>query len=116
MFGEHDSSLVPSIQSVSYVPADVQFLLEPEWHRLLKRSEGCWCIGQLRLEQVFEFQQRFVVETDEIDVLWRYAGFLEAVVNGMRGKSLVVLLSGEPFLLGGRNNAAVDHKSRGESW
>ena len=41
------------------------------------------------------------------------AGLLEAIVDGMLGKAVILFLSTEPLLLGGGNNIAVDNKGCG---
>src|SRR5262249_44769420 len=90
-----------------------QFFLEPQRHRHAERTEAARRKGEIGLEQPIEFQERFVVEGDVIDLGDADAAGVKAIARGVMGKTRVVLLAGEALLLGGRHDAAVREQAGG---
>src|SRR6266436_8170027 len=67
---------------------------------------------EVRLQEALEFQERLVVEDDVIHLGEAAAALSEAILDRMDGKTCVVLLSYEPFLLGGRYDTPVIDEGR----
>ena len=67
---------------------------------------------EIRFEQALEFQERFVVEGDEVDIGGAHAGDVEARANGVVGKIRIVLHAREALFLGGGFDAAIDDECR----
>jgi hypothetical protein len=60
----------------------------------------------------FEFNERFLVETDVVDVLDEKFAFGETVLNRVGGKPLIVLATREPLLRCSGDDLTVAHEAR----
>ena len=88
------------------------FFLHPNRHRSPKRDQAAWRGREIRREQPFEFQKRFFVERDEIELGGAgETGFAQAVVDRMPGESGVVLSPRESLFLRSRHDLAVAHET-----
>ena len=65
------------------------------------------------MQDVVEFQERFFVEANAIQVLRPDSRVVETIGDGMVRKSGVVFLAGESFFLGGCDDLAVNDQRRG---
>ena len=70
-------------------------------------------VGQVGLQQPLELGQRLVVEGDVVEVVGGEPGLAQAVGDRPGRESRVVLLPGEPLLLGGGDDPAVDDQGGG---
>src|SRR5690606_38067052 len=113
VFNENASLRVLSVQPLANLPRQVEFLVNPAGQRRGERSEYARRVLEIRFEKAFELQQRLVVETDVVQLLRREPRFLEAVVDGVGGKTRVVLLPREPLLLRRGGDPAVDDQRGG---
>ena len=59
------------------------------------------------LEQPFEFDQRFVVEDDEVEVAAADPCLTQAVVDRVLRETVVVFLTRKPLFLSGRDDPAI---------
>ena len=110
MLGECAPFLVPVFQTLADLAGQVQLLLEPQRHGLSKGAEPHWCICQIRLKQALEFEEGFVVKADEIQIFGAEVGFVEAIVDGVDGELVIVLLASEPLFLCSRHHTTVDQQ------
>ena len=76
-------------------------------HRHSERLETAWCVGEIGLQQTFEFDQRLLEEDDMVDAVEIDLARVQTVADGMGRKARIVLLAGEAFLLSRRNNVAI---------
>ncbi len=79
---------------------DPQFLIEPGNHGLAKDHVGARHGLQNAQQDTFQFWQRLFVENHVIEVIRRNAGLLQAKLNGVHGKAVIVLDAGETLFLG----------------
>ena len=64
------------------------------------------------MQDTVELEERLFVEGDVIEVADLDAAFTQAVLQGVLRKTRVVLLAGEPFLLGRGDDLSVAHEAR----
>ena len=110
---EDEAPLVCAVQAVSKLTGCVELLLQPEWKPHQEELEARRGVGQVGLEDPFEFEQRLVVEDDEIELAPVDARFAKAVVDRLLGEAVVVLLAGKALFLGSRDNFSVAHERGG---
>src|SRR5262249_14712081 len=102
-----------ALEMVADVIGHPELVGEPQRQGHQVRLQPARCTRDVRLEQALELDQRLLVETDQVQSSGRNAGLAEAVTHGNLGKPSVVLLSGEPLLLSGRDDATVFDKTGG---
>ena len=86
-----------------------QLLLQPHRQRDAEGGETAGREREVGLEQPLEFEERLVVEHHVVELGQPAAGLGHTIGDRARGKAGVVLLAGEALLLGGRNDAPVNH-------
>ena len=96
--GEDVPSAIPVGQTVVHLAGQMEFLLEPERHRLAKGAEPGRCVGEVGLQQPLELGERFVVKADVIELLRLQPGLVQAELDRRLGEAVVVLFTGESFL------------------
>src|SRR5260370_32119722 len=112
VIGEQQLSSIP-LQFTAQQILLKELLAKPERHGHLERPQTAGREGEVSLQQALEFQERLVIEHRVIDLVQRYAFLRQAVFDGMRRKSGIVLLAAEALFLGRRDNLAVaDQGSR----
>src|SRR6266704_1041217 len=92
---------------------DPELFLQPYRHRLGKGTEPSRETGKVRGEEPLEFQERLVVEPHVVQILRCDLSRLQAVLDGLAGKPLIVLLSREAPLGGGCDQATVLNETGG---
>jgi hypothetical protein len=112
MLAEEDRPFV-AVQLTGDLVAHPQLVGEPERQRHQVGTPPLRRVGDVGLEQPFEFHERLLVEADEIDLVDGDSGFLKAVRDGVRRERRVVLLPGEALFLGRRDDAAILDQARG---
>src|SRR5712692_106439 len=80
-------------------PAHHQLLAKPYRHRHDETAYAGRRESELRLKQSFEFQQRLVVERDEVELIWAESRFLQTVRDCVQRESRIVLLPREALFL-----------------
>jgi len=113
VLGEDVAALVGAVQGLVHLAGQVQLLLEPDGQAREELAESAGGVGQVGLQEAFEFEQGLLIEDDVVEVLRTRSGGLEAVVHGMGGEPAVVLDPREPLLLGGRDDLPVPHEGGG---
>jgi len=113
VLGKDVPALVPAAQAAVDDARQVQFRPKPQRHGCAEGAETDRGVGQVRLEQTVELQQRLVVKRDNLEVGRRQAPFRKAVVDGVLREPLVVFLAREPLFLGSGHQAAVAHQAGG---
>jgi len=103
---EDVAARVGAVQAPVELAWRVQLLAQPQRHAHQEELEAPGGVGDIGLEQPVEFQQRLVVERDEIQLLGRDPALREAEVHGVLGEVVVVLLAREALFLGRRHDAA----------
>src|SRR5262249_29612918 len=84
-----------------------QFLAQPQRQRHAKRGEAGWTQGKVRFQEAFEFDERFVVKDNEVDIFQLYPPRAQAKVDCVPRIAGVELLACEALFLRGSNDAAV---------
>ncbi len=105
MFSEIDIAII--IQLPADQLRDEQFLLQPDRHRHLKRPERLGESRQISGQQPLEFQKRFIIEADTVQLLCGDARFFQTVLNGTFGEIRIMLLTREALLLGGSHQLTI---------
>src|SRR5690349_12136225 len=90
-----------------------ELLPEPQRDRHAEALEAARCKSEVTLEQAFEFENRLVVERDEIHVRQAHARLAQAVGERLRREARIVLLACEALLLRGGDDPAVLHERSG---
>ncbi len=75
-----------------------------------ERAKAARRVGEIRLDQPIELQQRLVVEADVVDVGGRQPCRAQAVVDRLHGKPFIVFLAGEALFLRRGDHIAVDEQ------
>src|SRR5262249_2875269 len=88
------------------------FLLDPQWHCHLERSEAARRIGKVGLQQPLKFDQRLLEEDDVIDAIEVDLARLKAIADSMTREACIVFLAGKALLLRGSHNLSVQDKCR----
>src|SRR5262249_24952264 len=88
----------------------MQFLPRPHRHRLAERHEAVRGVGEVRLEQPFEFFHRLFVEHYVIQVFGRDASLSQTILDRIEWKLRVVFPACEPLFLCGRGDLAVAYQ------
>ena len=65
------------------------------------------------MQETIELQEGLFVESHVIDLLNANFTFAQAIFDSEFWKAGIMLLAGEPFLLGGGNDPAVAHEAGG---
>jgi hypothetical protein len=109
---EDVAAAVAAAQATIDLARRVQLLLEPVGKAHQEHLEAGRPVGEVGLEQAVELEQRLVVERHQIEIGGAQSALAQAVLHGARGESGVVLLAGEPLLLGGGHELAVHQETR----
>ena len=96
-----------SAQFLDQQVAQKQLFPQPDGDRHAERFEPARRKCEIGLEKALEFEQRLVVERDEIDIVRRYACHAQTVFHRMCGKAGVVLPAREALFLSRSNDFAV---------
>ena len=56
------------IKLSAHQPLQKQFFLDPDWDCATKTSKSSWSKRQISLQKAFEFEQRFFVVYDVVDI------------------------------------------------
>src|SRR5205814_7981606 len=80
---------------------------------LQERFKSLWRVREVRLQQTLEFQKGLVIEGDMVQTISGETTLLQAVIDRMERKILVVLLPGKTLLLRCGDQLAVDDKRGG---
>ena len=112
MVGEDQAGAARSIQAIAQGPPHVQLVLEPERHGPAKAAKPAGRIGQIGLEQPFEFGEGLVVERDVIQVARRKPGLPQTIAGRLGRECRIMLDPGESLFLGRTDDPAVDHQRR----
>src|SRR5438552_2971457 len=107
MVGENISALVLVFEAAIHFARQVQFLPEPQRHGLEKGSEAGRDIGEVGFEQTLEFQKRFVIERDKVEIGRANTALGKAIIDRVLRKAIVVLPAREALLLRGGNEVAI---------
>ena len=86
----------------------MQFLSEPYVHPHQKLLEAQRGISDICFDQSFEFQQRFLVKNHMVELFCCDASRLEAKVDSIRWKLMVMFYTGKPLFLCSGDNLAID--------
>ena len=78
-----------------------KFFFKPNRHCHGEAAQTSWSKSKIGLEQTFKFHQRFVVKGNIGKIARLRACFLQAVPDGVCGKTGIMFLAGEALLLGG---------------
>ena len=90
--------------------ADAQSVSQPKRHRGQPRTVGAGPIGEDRFENAIEFDQRFFVKRNVVDLVDRNARLAEAVFDGVVGEPVVVFFSCKALLLGCGDELPIAHQ------
>src|SRR5688500_369340 len=113
MFREDVTLAITVPQSLVQLLRQAQLLPQPERYASQELSEPARRVGEVRLEQAIEFEQRLIVKSDVREVFWSNACCFEAVVDGVRREARVVLDARETLFLRSRDDDAVANDGRG---
>ncbi len=102
-----------AVQGILDLGRDPQLLAQPQRQRHHGRAQPLRRHGQVGLEDAVELEQRLVVEDDPVEPSPFHSALGQAVAHGVGWEALVVLLAGEPFLLGGGDDAPAVHQAGG---
>ena len=94
-------------QAVPNLARHMQLLLQPQRHRLSKRSIAAGCEGEIRFDQAFELRQRFIIEPNVVQILSPQSRLLQAEFNRQFRKAVIVFLASESFFLRGRDDFPI---------
>ena len=111
VLGEQDLPLV--LQLFADQLRDPELLLQPDRHRFGEGTEASRERGKIRGEEPLEFQERLVVESDVVQIFRCDLPRLEAVLDGLMGEPLIVLLASEALLGGGSDQAPMLNETGG---
>jgi hypothetical protein len=103
-----------AFKSMQFLPdlfTHPELLFQPERHRFPEGPDSGRGIGQICLQKSFEFYPGLIIEGDIVKPIGRNCSLLQAIGYGIGGKTMVMLLAAETFLLGGGNNFAAAHKA-----
>src|SRR5579859_3517413 len=89
-----------------------QLLAQPYGDRHAEGPEAAGSERKVRLQQALELQERLVVESDVVDLLELEVPFGKAVLDGVHGKTRIVLLARKALFLRSRRHRPV-HEERG---
>ena len=107
---DEQNSIVGQLESVAYQRLDPEFVEQPVGDRLAEQASRAWN-GRERCEKdSFELDQRLLEEHDVIEIAGADACLLQAEINRLCGKAVIVLDTAEPLLLGGRNEASFSQQ------
>ena len=109
---KNDSLLVAVFQGAAYFLGQVQLRFQPHRHGGEKRPDSGRRIGQIRLDQAVELQQRLVIKCHVIQPVCAQLPLLQAEFDRALWKMRIMLDAGESLLLGRGNNPAIDHQRR----
>src|SRR4030095_2755944 len=97
VIGEDDGRFQLRPKAFTNEARKTSFLLQPHRNRHAETCKTGRSVREVRLEQPLELAQRFLVEHDVIDLIGCRSGLAQAILDGVVGKSRVVLLAREPF-------------------
>src|SRR5205085_2867606 len=89
-----------------------QLLAQPQRHRHQERTQAARRIINVSLKQSLKLQERLIVEGDVSHVFAFNAARLQAILDGIGGKAMIMLLARETLLLRRRHDLAVAHQTR----
>ena len=87
-----------------------QLLAHPQRDGHLKGAQPRGSEGDVSFEQPLEFQERFVVENNVVEIGQARAGLGEAKFHGVSGEARIVLFASEALLLSGGDDIAIAHQ------
>src|SRR5882762_9930756 len=100
MFGKENCAVISKSRNFgSNGLSEVKLFAEPSGKDARERGEPPRSDGQVSFEHAHEFRDRFVVENDSIQVFWFEPRVSEAELDGINGKSLIMLFAGESLFL-----------------
>src|ERR1700674_5284390 len=76
-----------------------QLSAQPDWDRHPERFESPGRKSEISLQQPFEFEERFVVERNQVNLVEADLALRQAVIESVAGKTRIVLLARKPLLL-----------------
>jgi hypothetical protein len=112
MVGEDTSLAKGTFESTSNLARQMELLPKPQRHRLHKGAQTARCVREVGLQQALEFQPGLVVKADVVQVIGLDSHLAQAVLDGVDGKPVIVLLACETLLLGRGRNLPVDQQRR----
>src|SRR2546425_10622885 len=90
-----------------------QLFFQPDGHRNAKGSHASWSKREIGLEKSFKLEKRFFVEDDVVQIGQRNLSLTQTILDRMRWKAGIMLLTCKAFLLGSTHNVPVLKKACG---
>ena len=87
-----------------------QLLADPQRQGHAERGKSGRREHQIRFEQAFEFQERLVVKHHRVQLGGVQSACFQAIADGMRGETRVVLFAAEALFLGRGHDLAIHHQ------
>jgi hypothetical protein len=110
MFGKQDRlAYHPEVlgEIALQIPLLEEFFLQPDRHGGKEGGKPTRSESEVGLQQTVKLQEGLLVENDPINLLKVFAGFPQAITNGMNRKTGILLFPGESLFLGGRNDLPI---------
>ena len=112
MLRENDRLAVTPAEPPRDLARQAELLARPGGSEPDELPEPARRVGEVGFQQAVELQERFLVESDGIEVFRCEPRLVEAIADGVRGERRVMLHAGEAFLLRRRHDVALDHQRR----